>query len=90
MHQKTQGTKKILQRQLAALLETDTAFISKLEKGNKKAFREQVLKLADYFNIDKDELLTLWLGEKIYDVIKDESVTQKALKIAEKRIKNHK
>jgi len=48
------------------------------------------LKLADYFNIDKDELLTLWLGEKIYDVIKDESVTQKALKIAEKRIKNHK
>lgn len=78
--------RKLLQRQLAALLETDTAFISKLEKGDKKASRDQVLKLAEFFKVSVDDLLSLWLGEKVFDVLKNETVARKALKIAEKKI----
>ncbi|MCK9613125.1 MAG: helix-turn-helix transcriptional regulator [Bacteroidales bacterium] len=78
--------RNLLQRQLAALLETDTAFISKLEKGDKRASREQVIKMAAFFNISQDDLLSLWLGEKVYDVLKNEVMAKKALKVAEKKI----
>jgi transcriptional regulator with XRE-family HTH domain len=79
--------RKLLQRQVAAALETDTAFVSKFEKGDKKATREQVFKLADFFNVDKDELLSLWLAEKVYDVLKDEDVAKEAMQIAEEKLK---
>jgi transcriptional regulator with XRE-family HTH domain len=74
------------QRELAALLETDSAYISKLENGERKAKREQVLLLAGFFKVDKEELLSLWLGGKVYDVLKNEDVAKQALKVAEKNI----
>lgn len=54
----------VLQRQLAALLEIDTPMFSKIERGDRRAKRTQVIQLAEYFNIDKNELLTLWLAAK--------------------------
>lgn len=62
----------ILQRQLAALLEIDTPMFSKIERGDRKAKREQVVKLAGYFNQDEKEMLTLWLADKYIDAVKDE------------------
>ena len=45
----------VLQRQLAALLEIDTPMFSKIERGDRRAKRTQVIQLAEYFNIDKNE-----------------------------------
>ena len=42
----------VLQRQLAALLEIDTPMFSKIERGDRRAKRTQVIQLAEYFNID--------------------------------------
>ena len=70
---------ELLQRQLAAELEIDTPMYSKIERGERKAKREQVIKLADIFKADKEELLTLWLAGQIYELIKDEEVGQKAV-----------
>lgn len=61
----------ILQRQLAALLEIDTPMFSKIERGDRKAKREQVIKLAEYFHQDEKEMLTLWLADKFIDAVKD-------------------
>lgn len=36
----------VLQRQLAALLEIDTPMFSKIERGDRRAKREQVIKLS--------------------------------------------
>lgn len=44
----------VLQRQLAALLEIDTPMFSKIERGDRRAKRTQVIQLAEYFNIDKN------------------------------------
>ncbi|WP_242385859.1 helix-turn-helix domain-containing protein [Phocaeicola sartorii] len=63
----------VLQRQLAALLEIDTPMFSKIERGNRYAKRTQVIQLAEYFKIDKNELLTLWLADKILDVVENEN-----------------
>ena len=74
-------------RQVAAALEIDQAIISKFEKGDRKPSKEQVIKLADFFGIDKDKLITLWLSDKILYTIQGEKNAENALKVAEQQIK---
>lgn len=77
----------VLQRQLAALLEIDTPMFSKIERGDRRAKRTQVIQLAEYFNIDKNELLTLWLADKVLDAVEDEDeLKHDAIEVAQ--IKN--
>lgn len=78
--------KGLVQRQLAAELEIDTPMFSKIERGERRAKREQVLKLAEMLGTDKDELLTLWLAGQVYDIVKDENVAKTALKFVEQKI----
>lgn len=66
----------ILQRQVAAYLEIDTPMFSKIERGNRRAKRSQVTKLAEYFRLDEKELLTLWLADRILDAIEGENELQ--------------
>ena len=77
----------VLQRQLAALLDIDTPMFSKIERVDRYAKRTQVIQLAEYFNIDKNELLTLWLADKVLDAIEDEDeLKRKAIEVAQERI----
>ncbi len=46
-----------------------------------------VLKLADIYKYDADELLVLFLSEKIMYKIQNEELGEKALKVAEQRVK---
>lgn len=75
------GTKKLLLRQVSSNLEIDTAYISKLERGKRKAKKEQVLKLARILNADFDELLTFWLADQVYELVKSEKNAIQALEI---------
>lgn len=60
---------------------------SKIERGDRYAKRAQVIQLAEYFNIDKNELLTLWLADKVLDAIEDEDeLKRKAIEVAQERI----
>ena len=63
----------MLQRQLAAYLEIDTPMFSKIERGDRRAKRSQVILLAKYFHIDEKEMLTLWLADKILDALEGEN-----------------
>lgn len=71
------------QRRLAAALDIDTATYCKIEKGERKAKKEQVSIMADMLHIDSNELLTLWIADKVTDAIgENKSVAQKAISIA--------
>lgn len=63
----------VLQRQLAAYLEIDTPMFSKIERGDRRAKRSQVIMLAEYFHVDEKEMLTLWLADKILDALEWEN-----------------
>ena len=63
----------VLQRQLASLLEIDTPMLSKIERGDRRAKRAQIVRLANYFQIDEKELLTLWVADKILEAVADEN-----------------
>ena len=76
----------VLQRQLAALLEIDTPMFSKIERGDRRAKREQVIKLASYLHQDEKEMLTLWLADKVLDaVINEDELVHGAISVAQKQ-----
>lgn len=79
--------KGLVQRQLAAVLEIDSPMYSKIERGERRAKREQVLKLAEMLETDKDELLTLWLAGQVYELVKNEAIALKAILEVEKELK---
>jgi transcriptional regulator with XRE-family HTH domain len=83
-------SKGLLLRQVAAVLEVDTAFLSKMERNEKKASRQQVLKLAKALETEEKDLLTLWLSDKIVETLNEESEAYGALKLTEKRLKRTK
>jgi DNA-binding XRE family transcriptional regulator len=77
---------QVPQRVLAAALEIDTATYCKIEKGERKTKREQVFIIAKLLKADKDELLSLWLAEQVYSVVKDDEHAGKALNIVAKKL----
>ena len=53
----------MLQRRLAAYLKIDSPMYSKIEHGDRRAKRSQVIQMATYFKVDEKEMLTLWLAD---------------------------
>jgi HTH-type transcriptional regulator, competence development regulator len=51
-------------RKVAALIDIDVAILSKMERGERKLTKEIVLKLADTYKYNVDELLVLFLSER--------------------------
>ena len=74
-------------RKVAAKLDIDVAILSKMERGERKLTKEVVLKLADIYNCNTDELLIAYLSDKIMFEIRDEDLGEKALKVTEQRVK---
>jgi hypothetical protein len=60
---------------------------SKIERGDRRAKRTQVIQIANYFNVDEKELLTLWVADKILDAVEDEEeLKSDAIKVAQSSI----
>ena len=79
--------KELPLRKVAALLDIDVAILSKMERGERRITKEVVLKLADIYDYDADDLLVLFLSDKILYEIQDEDLGIEALKVAEERAK---
>jgi Fic family protein/plasmid maintenance system antidote protein VapI len=77
-------------REVAAILQIDQALISKFESGTRKPTKEQIIKLSQLLEIDYENLVTLWLKEKILYEIGEEEFALKALLLAEQEIQNNK
>jgi transcriptional regulator with XRE-family HTH domain len=81
---------QIPQRQLAAMLEIDTATYCKIEKGDRHARREQVAKLARFLQTDTKELLRLWSADKVYEIIAEEDEATQILNVVAESIVGYK
>lgn len=76
----------LLLRQVAAYLEVDTALISKVERGERNLNREQVLKLSKLLKTSEEELISLWLCDKIIGVVGDDKYAMLGIKRALSKI----
>lgn len=72
------------------MLDVDASILSKIELGERRAKKEQVLQLADILKTNASELMTLWLADQVYDIVKDEDTADDALKSVSKKIKTTK
>ncbi len=73
-------------RKVAAFLDIDQAILSKMERGLRKISKEQVLKLASFFNYDEKEILLIYLSDLIIYEIGEEKYATEALRVAEELI----
>jgi predicted nucleotidyltransferase len=80
------NAKKLPLRKVAAFLDVDPAILSKLERGIRKPRREIVIKLADFYKVDVNLLLTVWLSDKISYEIAGEPNPERIIQAAEQKI----
>ena len=69
----------------------DFSLLSRLETGERLPSKEQVYHLADFYDIDRNELLIAWQGDKVYTCIKDYdlNIIEQVLDIVKNRFKQH-
>ena len=70
------------QRKVAAALDIDTVTYSKIENGKYMPNRDFVLRLASFFECDSEQLIKLWLADRIVKMVKGEQVVSDAMKPA--------
>lgn len=81
-------SKNILLRQVAAYLEMDTALISKIERGERRLSREHVIRLSKFYKVSDEELLTLWLCDRVLDTVDNDRYALQGLKKAVNLLKH--
>jgi HTH-type transcriptional regulator, competence development regulator len=74
-------------RKVAAVLDIDQSILSKIERGERKASKEQVIQIAKIFNVNEKELLINYLSDRVLYDLRNEDLATDALKVAEKKIK---
>ena len=74
-------------RKVAAVLDIDQSILSKIERGERKASKDQIIQIAKIFNADEKELLINYLSDKVLYELIDEDLAVEVLKVAERKIK---
>ncbi len=83
---KLREEKAIPLRKVADFTGIDPAILSKIEHGQRRATREQVIKLASFYKVKPDDFLVIWISDKIVYELKDEELALKALHAAEEKV----
>jgi len=74
-------------RKVAAELDIDQSILSKIERGERKASKDQIIQIANIFSVNEKELLINYLSDKVLYELINEDFAVDALKVAEKKIK---
>jgi Fic family protein len=82
--------KNLKTREIAQFLGIDQALISKFENGVRIPTKIQVKQLADFLELPYQELMVLWLKEKILVEIGEENYAQEALQLVQEELENYK
>ena len=79
---------QFVQREVAAKLEVDTAYVSKMENGTKQVSRSWLPILAEMFGADVEELTTLWISDKVEALVIEEPKGVEALQMVLSKLKS--
>ena len=82
--------KKMILRKVSAEVDIDQSLISKFEKNERKPTKEQLIRLAKFYNLSEQELIINWYSEKIADDLKYAQETTEILRVAEEKINYYK
>ena len=82
--------KDMILRKVSAEVDIDQSLISKFEKNDRKPTKEQLIRLAKFYNLSEYELIINWHSEKIADDLKYVQATTEILRVAEEKINHYK
>jgi transcriptional regulator with XRE-family HTH domain len=77
-------------RKVASQLDMDQSFLSKIERNERSATKAQIVRLADFFNIDAQQLLIQHNSDKVFNELREEKNAKMILKIAKEKLKRYK
>jgi transcriptional regulator with XRE-family HTH domain len=77
---------KLPLRKVAALLDIDQSYLSKIERGIKNPSEDQIIKLANILKTNVKELLIHYYSDNILHTITNDDLAKDALKVAEKKL----
>jgi transcriptional regulator with XRE-family HTH domain len=80
-------TKITTTERLVETLDIDTATYCKIERGERKAKREQLFVIAELLKADKDELLSLWLADQVAEAVANKNVAIEVVKMVKREVK---
>ena len=78
----------LLLRHVGAAIDVDQALISKFERGERLPTKEQVIRLANFYEREENDLIAAWLADKILIEVRNEKMGLRAMKLAEEKIKS--
>jgi transcriptional regulator with XRE-family HTH domain len=73
-------------RKIAAQLDIDTSFYSKIERGVKKATKSQIQQLEVLFGLKRNTLMVNYLAEIVLNEISHEDCAKEVIRELEKKI----
>lgn len=77
-------------RKVAAQLDIDPSTLGKIERNERSANKEMILKFSEIFSINAKTLLVSFLSDKVAYEIMNEECTKDILKVAEEKVKYYK
>jgi transcriptional regulator with XRE-family HTH domain len=80
---------QFVQLEVAAKLEVDTAYVSKMENGIKQISRNWLPILTEMFEFNEEALVTLWIADKALGLLKDEPPALKALPLITEKLQRN-
>lgn len=80
----------LILRKVAAEVDIDQSLISKFEKNERKPTKEQLTRLAKFYNLSEKTLTVNWHSEKIAEELKYSECASEILKVAEEKINYYK
>ncbi|OBX23743.1 MULTISPECIES: helix-turn-helix domain-containing protein [Bizionia] len=80
----------LILRKVSAQVDIDQSLISKFEKDERKPTKEQLIRLAIFYNLSQKDLIISWYSDKIAEDLKYTESTTEILKVAEEKINYYK
>ena len=77
---------RFVQREVAAKLEVDTAYVSKMENGTKQVSRSWLPILSEMFDVEMYQLEVLWLADRVLQQVQGEAHVLSAMRLALKKL----
>jgi transcriptional regulator with XRE-family HTH domain len=75
---------------VAAYLKIDQTELSRIECDEQKPSRKQIIKLAKYFDVNKENLLNIAIADALYGILKDEKKVDTAMDITKRYLEEYK
>lgn len=80
----------LILRKVSAEVDIDQSLICKFEKNERLPTKEQIVRLASFYNLSEKDLIVSWYSDKIAEELKYTDEITEILKEVEEKIKYYK